>query len=79
MGYYTHALGPVKGPWLARDVCGAACQVMEFPDKPMSQIGMALPVGGDNSGVELWRIILNKSGELPGRWVVIDREFVPAE
>ena len=41
----------------------------------MSQIGMALPVGWDNSGAAVWRIILRQGGELPGRWVVIDREF----
>jgi hypothetical protein len=41
-------------------------------------IGMALGRGPDGAGVARWRLTVNGS-ELPGLWVVIDREFRPAQ
>jgi len=40
--------------------------VLAIASDPMSQVGMALPVGWDNTKPELWKIILRKGGELPG-------------
>jgi hypothetical protein len=72
MAYFTNA-GPKSGPFLHRDTMGAAIGVLKAPDKLMP-IGVALPVGWDDSGVELWRISIGNA-EQPGLWIVVDREF----
>jgi hypothetical protein len=51
--------------------------VLEALDKPMP-IGMASAIGQTEGGLAVWS--LNVDGaDVPGRWVIIDRRFVPAE
>jgi hypothetical protein len=40
-------------------------------------IDMALRVGRDDAGRALWALTVD-GDDLPGRWVVVDREFQPA-
>jgi hypothetical protein len=37
-------------------------------------IGMALSQGPDNGGIATWRLSVN-GVDVPGEWVIIDREF----
>jgi hypothetical protein len=37
-------------------------------------IGMAFGTGRTDDGLALWRIVVHGS-EVPGRWVIVDREF----
>jgi hypothetical protein len=60
------------------DVAGdslPAIGVMESPTDH-APIGTALGAGQDDDGRALWRLTVH-GGELPGRWIVIDRRFVP--
>jgi hypothetical protein len=40
-------------------------------------IGLALAIGRSDEEVEVWELTV-RGAELPGRWVVVDREFRPA-
>jgi hypothetical protein len=73
--YFTD-VGPDRGPLLYGTVPGAI-SVLEALDKPMP-IGMALAVGVDAAGCALWALTV-AGDDLPGRWVVVDREFHPAQ
>jgi hypothetical protein len=73
--YFTN-VGPDRGPLLSGTVPGAI-GVLEDLDQPMP-IGMALRVGRDDTGRALWTLSIDDE-DLPGRWVVVDREFQPAE
>jgi hypothetical protein len=73
--FYADA-GPVRGPFLHRDVPGAI-GVLEARDSHLP-VGMALCTGRNFAGVALWRLLIDEI-ELLGRWVVIDREFVLAQ
>jgi hypothetical protein len=54
-----------------------AIGILKDLDKSMP-IGMALRVGRDDAGRALWAPTVDGE-DLPGRWVVVDREFQPAE
>jgi hypothetical protein len=69
--FFTNA-GPRSGPILWREDC-AAIDVLRGPDD-LAPIGMAGPVGCTESGIAIWKIVLG-SLELPGRWIVLGREF----
>jgi hypothetical protein len=73
--YFANA-GPEHGPLLSGTVPGAI-GVLEALDKPMP-IGQALRVGHDDTGCALWELVVHDV-IVPGRWVVVDREFQPAE
>ena len=73
MRYFTDA-GPFRGPLLHR-IWPDAIRVLEALDRPMP-IGMALAVGVDPAGCVLWTLTID-GDNLPGRWVVGDREFQP--
>jgi hypothetical protein len=68
--------GPVRGPLLYRDTPDAI-GVLESPTNHMP-VGMALAIGPDGAGVAVWRLSVH-GAELPGRWVVIDCAFRPAQ
>jgi hypothetical protein len=74
MQYFTDA-GPARGPLLAGTV-PSAIGVLEALDKPMP-VGMALCVGCDATSLALWALSV-RDADVPGRWVVVDREFRPA-
>jgi hypothetical protein len=69
--YFTNA-GPERGP-LLHGVWPDAIGVLEALDKPMP-IGLAVCVGRDATGAALWDLVVDDA-PVPGRWVVIDREF----
>jgi hypothetical protein len=68
--------GPDRGPLLHGAVPGAI-GVLEDLDKSMP-VGMALHAGRDAADRALWTLSID-GDDLPGRWVVVDREFQPAE
>jgi hypothetical protein len=80
MRYYTN-VGPVRGPVLkdtvpgAKDTVPGAIDVLEALDKPVP-IGMALCTGRDTTGIAVWRLAVHNA-MVPGRWIVVDREFRP--
>jgi hypothetical protein len=73
--YFTN-VGQDRGPLLHGTVPGAI-GVIEDLDQPMP-VGMALRVGVDAAGRALWALTID-GDDLPGRWVVVDREFKLAE
>jgi hypothetical protein len=74
MAYYT-PLGPRNGPLRYPDA-PAAIGVLESRDNP-KPVGLASAVGWDDDGVAVWRLTIC-GAELPGSWIVVDREFRPA-
>jgi hypothetical protein len=74
MTYFAN-IGPRSGPILGRHRL-VAIGVLQAPDD-RSPIGMALAIGRDDEDVEVWELTVGDF-ELPGRWVVVDREFRPA-
>lgn len=51
--------------------------VLEAPDKFMP-IGEASCRTHDENGLAVWTLRIGKE-EIPGQWVIVDREFRPAE
>jgi hypothetical protein len=69
---HSRAAGPVP--------CGqvpSAIGIVDAPDHPMP-IGMASCVGWDGAGLAVRRLTVHNA-DLPGRWIIIDREFRPVE
>ena len=75
MRYFTDA-GPFRGP-LLHGIWPVAISVLEALDKPMP-IGQALCVGVDAAGLAVWELVVHDK-VVPDRWVVVDREFHPAQ
>jgi hypothetical protein len=73
--YFAH-IGPQSGPILGRHRL-VAIGVFLAPDGPR-QVGMALAGGCGDDEVEVWELIVHDV-ELPGKWVVVDREFRPVQ
>ena len=74
-GVYHADAGPFRGLLRYRGVPGAI-GILEALESPMP-VGMALCVGWDPAGLAVWTLTVH-GDELPGRWLVIDREFRPA-
>ena len=70
---YFANVGPVKGPLRYRDVPGSI-GVLEAPDNH-TPIGQADCVMWDVEGRATWKLTIG-GHELPGRFVIIDREFI---
>jgi hypothetical protein len=64
------------GPIRYGDVPGSI-GVLEARDKPMP-IGEASCRTHDEHGLAVWNLRIGKQ-EIPGRYIIIDREFVPAQ
>lgn len=80
MPTYFSTWGPTSGPIRWRD-CGHALGVVLDPSKPPMPDGTAFPVGmldDDGGALAMFRLVLGKA-EIPGRWVCVDRQFVPVE
>jgi hypothetical protein len=75
MRYFTN-VGPERGPLLYGTVPDAI-GVLEALDQPIP-IGMALCVGVDVLSYALWELVVHDA-IVPGRWIVVDREFKLAE
>jgi hypothetical protein len=41
-------------------------------------VGMACCTGWDPAGLAVWRLTV-EGDDVPGRWVIVDREFRPVE
>jgi hypothetical protein len=74
--FYFANIGPRSGPILGRHRF-VAIGVLQAPDD-RSPIGMALAIGRADHEVEVWELTV-RGVEQPGRWVVVDREFRPAQ
>ena len=72
--YFAHI--SLKGKIRYGEVPGSI-GVLESPDKPMP-IGEALCVTWGENGIAVWTLRIAKE-EIPGRWVIVDREFVQAD
>ena len=53
-----------------------AIGVLEAPDNFMP-IGMAFGTGRTEDGLKVWKLHVH-GDDVPGRWVIVDREFRPA-
>src|SRR5262249_40548653 len=73
---YYASVGPARGPLMWRDAIGAVGVQVE-PGNVMP-CGMALGKGPDSNGVQTWELFVNGQ-DLPGRWIVVDREFHPVK
>ena len=71
--FFTNA-GPRSGPFLWRDDC-AAIDVLRSRDD-VAPIGTARLAGCTDSGIAIWEINIGRAG-IPGRWIVLGREFLP--
>jgi hypothetical protein len=72
--YYTNCFG--KGPVKYLDVPGSI-GVLESPDNHMP-IGIANCRTHYENGVAIWESPM-RGAKLPGKWIIIDREFRVAE
>jgi hypothetical protein len=70
--YFAHisAAGPIRYGQFPFSI-----GVLEARDKPMP-IGMAPEVNRTEDGLALWKPTVH-GVEVPGRWVIVDREFKP--
>jgi hypothetical protein len=74
MAYYTN-VGPQSGPLLSS--AGYFAIGVVQARQAHTAIGTALVAGKDENGLALWRLTIDTI-DLPGLWVVVDREFRPA-
>jgi hypothetical protein len=72
--YFTN-FGPRSGPILWRHGL-AAIRVLAAHGEE-TPIGEAISAGSDEHGLTLWNLTIREA-EVPGLWVVVDREFRPA-
>jgi hypothetical protein len=70
---YFSELGPRSGLLLRKHVRG---RVIDVRSSGRDRIGTALPCGWDGEGAQFWKLVIH-GDMLPGRFVVIDREFRP--
>jgi hypothetical protein len=73
---YFAAVGPIRGP-IVYGTTPDALGVLEASDRPMP-VGVARYAGWDEHRRALWTLSVHGE-DLPGRWVVVDREFQPAD
>jgi hypothetical protein len=72
--YFAHISG--AGPVRYGQVPGSI-GVLDWPDQPMP-IGMANGTGWGPAGLAVWRLTV-EGANVPGRWMIVDREFRPVE
>jgi len=75
MAYFA-SIGPKSGPILGRHRL-LAVAVLLTPGARIP-VGVALADGRADDQVETWTLTV-QGFELPGKWVVLAREFIPAE
>jgi hypothetical protein len=71
---YFANVGPKTGPVKYRDLPTGSIGVLESRDNHMP-IGQAMCRTWDEQGRGVW-VLTIRGHELPGRWVIIDREFI---
>jgi hypothetical protein len=72
--YFAHI--SKAGPIRYGDVPGSI-GVLATPDNPMP-IGEASCRSHDENGLAVWTLRIGKQ-EIPGRWIIVDRQFRPPE
>ena len=72
--YFAHISG--AGPVRYGQIPGSI-GVLEDPYKPMP-IGMACCTGWNPAGLAVWKLTV-EGDDVPGRWVIVDREFRPVQ
>jgi hypothetical protein len=75
MAYMTD-VGPDSGP-IFYGTMPTAIAVLAARDDP-AQVGAALAAGRGAEGLQLWRLTIDRA-ELPGLFIVVDREFRTAK
>jgi hypothetical protein len=72
--FFAHisTAGPVRYGQLP-----GAMGVLDAPDHPMP-IGTAFEAGWTEGGLAVWRLTV-EGDDVPGRWIIVDREFRPVE
>ena len=72
--YFAHISvdGPVKHWQLPNSI-----SVIAAPDS-LESVGIAICRGWDSAGLAWWELTVHDNA-LPGLWVLIDREFRPAQ
>ena len=73
---YYATIGPLRGPLIYSEALLAIGVTKRW--RGGVPIGAALCVGRDETGVALWELTIGKV-EVPGRWVLMDREFLRPE
>ena len=73
--WYCADVGPSIGLLMFEDSM-RCIDVLERSDC-VSPVGTASRLGSDTAGLAVWRLTVRGS-DLAGRWIVIDRRFVPA-
>ena len=71
---YFASFGPQSGALLYSAALGAIA-VLEFHNET-EPIGVATCVGVNVKGHAVWTLHVH-GDDMPGRWIVVDREFVP--
>jgi len=66
--------GPRSGPILWREDHHPIHVLRGHSD--YTPIGTARPVGRTESGIAIWEILI-RGAVMPGRWIVLGREFLP--
>ena len=72
--YFAHisAAGPVRYGQVPGSI-----GILDASDQRMP-VGMANCIGWDSAGLAVWRLTVNDA-DVPGRWIIVDREFRPVE
>ena len=72
--WYCADIGPSIGLLLFADSMRRIDVLEGF--NGVSPVGIAFRLGSDPAGVAVWRLNV-RGADLGGRWIVIDRRFVP--
>jgi hypothetical protein len=73
--WYCADVGPTIGLLMFEDSM-RRIEVLEGFDND-SPVGTASRIGSDPAGLAVWRLSV-RGAQLAGRWIVVDRRFVPA-
>ncbi len=73
--WYCADVGPSVGLLMFEDSMRRISVLEDFDES--SPVGTASRLGSDPAGLAVWRLNV-RGADLGGRWIVIDRRFVPA-
>ena len=73
--WYCADIGPSVGLLMFEDSMRRINVLEDFDES--SPVGTASRLGSDQAGLAVWRLNV-RGAELGGRWIVMDRHFVPA-
>jgi hypothetical protein len=73
--WYRADIGPSVGLLMFEDSMRRIDVLADFED--VTPVGTASRLGSDAAGLAVWQLSVH-GADLGGRWIVIDRQFVPA-